>query len=293
MIGNDSMFTSLGDPGDHDHVTYGDNTRERVAVLERITITKDFSFSNILYVESLNFNLLSVAQLCDFGLMCTFDKYGVIVFHEKDKSLMFKGFRYRYIYLVDFSKKEASSITCLFSKTSLGWICHRRITHIGMSNPKKAHKRGIITGLKDVTFDKNKLCSACQARKQVVIHLPLKTMLSTSKPLELLYMDLFGLTSYKSIGGNLYCLVIVDDYSHYIWTLFLGDKSETPEIFKTFVRGDQREYNSLIVKIRSDNGSEFNNMNIENWCGKESVKHEFFTTYTLNKMELLNARTRS
>jgi transposase InsO family protein len=106
-------------------------------------------------------------------------------------------------------------------------------------------------------------------------------------------MDLFGLTSYKSIGGNLYCLVIVDDYSRYTWTLFLGDKSETAEIFKTFIKGDQREYNSLIVKIRGDNGSEFNNMNIENWCDKEGVKYEFSTTYTLNKIELLNARTRS
>jgi hypothetical protein len=120
MIGNDSMFTSLRDPGDHDHVTYGDNTRGRVAGLGRIAITKNFSISNVLYVESLSFNLFFVAQLCDFGLMCTFDKYGVIVFHEKDKSLVFKGFRYGHIYLVDFSEKESSSIMCLFSKTSLG-----------------------------------------------------------------------------------------------------------------------------------------------------------------------------
>jgi transposase InsO family protein len=212
--------------------------------------------------------------------MCTFNKYGVIVFHEKDKSLVFKSFRYGHIYLVDFFKKKTSSITCLFSKTLLGCIWHRRIAHIGMSNLKKAHKRGIITSLKDVTFDKNKLCSACQARKQVVIHHPLNTMLSTSKPLELLHIDLFGPTSYKSISGNLYCLVIVDDYSRYTWTLFLGDKSETPKIFKTFVRRAQREYNSLIVKIRSNIGSKFKNMNIEDWCDKEGVKHEFSATYT-------------
>jgi hypothetical protein len=111
--------------------------------------------------------------------MCTFDKYDVIVFHEKDKSLVFKGFRCGHIYLVDFSEKEASSMTCLFSKTSLGWLWHRRIAHIGMSNLKKAHKRGMFIGLKDVTFDKNKFCSAYQAGKQVAIHHPLKTMLST------------------------------------------------------------------------------------------------------------------
>jgi hypothetical protein len=215
MTDNDSMFTSLGDSGDHDHVTYRDNTRCRVADLARITITNDFSISNVLYVESLSFNLLSVAQLYDFGLMCTFDKYDAIVFHEKDKSLMFKGFRYGHIYLLYFSEKEASSMTYLFSKTSLGWLWHRRIARIGMSNLKKAHERGMITGLKDVTFDKNKLCSACQAEKQVVIHHPLKTMLSTSKSLEFLHIDLFGPTSYKSIDDNLYCLVIIDDYSCY------------------------------------------------------------------------------
>jgi hypothetical protein len=215
MTGNNSIFTSLGAPGDHDHVTYRDNTRGRVMGLGKIVITNDFSISNVLYVESLSFNLLSVAQLCDFGLMCTFDKYGVIMFHEKNKSLVFKGFRYGHIYLVDFFEKEATSMICLFSKTSLVWLWHRRITHIGISNFKKAHKRGMITGLKDVTFDKNKLCSACQAGKQVANHHPLKTMLSTFKPLELLHMDIFSPTSYKSIGGNLYCLIIIDDYSRY------------------------------------------------------------------------------
>ena len=41
-------------------------------------------------------------------------------------------------------------------------------------------------------------------------------------------MDLFGPTTYKSHGGNLYCLVIVDDYSRYTWTFFLEDKSVRP-----------------------------------------------------------------
>ena len=121
----------------------------------------------------------------------------------------------------------------------------------------------MITGLKDVTFDRNKLCSACQAGKQVATHHPINTMLSTSKPLELLHMDLFGPTTYKSVGGNLYCLVIVDDFSRYTWVMFLGDKGETLEIFKTFAKRAQREYNSPIVKIRSDNDTEFKNMKIE------------------------------
>ena len=161
MTGNDSMFTSLEDPGDHEHVTYGDNSRGKVLGLGRIAISKDLSISNVLFVEALSFNLISIAQLCDLGLTCTFDKNGVVVTLEEDKSMVFTGFRHGNIYLVDFSSKQTSTMTCLFTKSSLGWLWHRRIAHIGMSNLKKAHKRGMITGLKDVTFDKNKLCKAC------------------------------------------------------------------------------------------------------------------------------------
>ena len=65
MTDNDSMFTSLEDPGDHAHVTYGDNSRGKVLGLGRIAITKNLSISNVLFVESLSFNLISIAQLCD------------------------------------------------------------------------------------------------------------------------------------------------------------------------------------------------------------------------------------
>jgi hypothetical protein len=73
MTGNDNMFTTLGDPRDHEHVTFGDNSRARIIGLCRIAITKDLSISNILFVKSLSFNLLYVAQLYDIGLICTFD----------------------------------------------------------------------------------------------------------------------------------------------------------------------------------------------------------------------------
>jgi hypothetical protein len=69
--------------------------------------------------------------------------------------------------------------------------------------------------MKDVTFEKGKLRSACQTRKQVGNTHPKKSMMSTSKAFELLHMDLFGPTTYTSIGGNKYGFVIVDDFTRY------------------------------------------------------------------------------
>ena len=81
-----------------------------------------------------------------------------------------------------------------------------------MSSLKKLMKNDLVRGLKDMKFEKDKLCSACQANKQVANTHPTKAFMSTTRVLELLHMDLFEPTIYKSLGGNLYCLVIVDDY---------------------------------------------------------------------------------
>ena len=116
--------------------------------------------------------------------------------------------------------------------------------------------------------------------KQVASHYPMKSCVSTSTPLQLLHMDLFGPTTCESIGGNLYCLVIVDDFTRYTWTLFLGDKSETSDKFKIFAMWAQREFGLNIVKVRSYNGSEFKNYKVDEWCDKEGINHEFSATYT-------------
>lgn len=72
-------------------------------------------------------------------------------------------------------------------------------------------------------------------------------------------MDLFGPTIHVSLGGKLYCLVVVDDYSRYTWVFFLQDKTEVANTFKKFAKRAQNEYNATLVKIRCDNGKEFDN----------------------------------
>jgi transposase InsO family protein len=165
-------------------------------------------------------------------------------------------------------------------KHLLGCLCHKRLAYVGMSTLKKILNKDIVRGLKDVVFEKDNLWSACQARKQVANTHPTKAFMSTSRPLELLHMDLFRPTTYASVGGNLYCLVIVDDYSRYTWVFFLQEKSEVASIFKKFAKKAQNEFECKIKKIRSDNGKEFDNTNIHEYCDEVGIKHEDSTTYT-------------
>jgi hypothetical protein len=103
-----------------------------------------------------------------------------------------------------------------------------------MKQLNKLVKHDLVRGLKDVTFEKDMLCSACQARKQVGNTHPKKSIMSTFKALELLHMDLFGPTTYTSIGGNKYGFVIVNDFTRYTWVVFLIDNSDVFATFKFF-----------------------------------------------------------
>jgi hypothetical protein len=64
-----------------------------------------------------------------------------------------------------------------------------------------------------------------KASKQVGNTHSTKSVISTSRPLELLHMDLFGPTTYRSIDENSYSLVVVDAYLKYTWVFFLSDNS--------------------------------------------------------------------
>jgi hypothetical protein len=83
-----------------------------------------------------------------------------------------------------------------------------------MNQLEKLMKQDLVIGLNnDIIFEKIELCSVCQTDKQVGNTYPTKSVISTSRPLKLLYMNLFGPTTYRGIGENRYGLVIVDDYS--------------------------------------------------------------------------------
>jgi hypothetical protein len=60
--------------------------------------------------------------------------------------------------------------------------------------------------------------------------------MTTTRPLQMVHVDLFGTVAYISIGGNKCGLVIIDDYSRFTWVFFLQDKSETQVVLKKFLR---------------------------------------------------------
>ena len=137
---------------------------------------------------------------------------------ESDNSKVFEGFRRGDLYIVDFSAGPQPA-TCLLAKPSECWLWHPRLGLAGMRNLYTLVEKKHVIGIKGVKFIKDHLCGACESGKITRANHPSKTIMTTSRPFELLHMDLFGPTHYVTFSSStsLYGFVIVDDYSRYTW----------------------------------------------------------------------------
>ena len=183
---------------------------------------------------------------------------------------MLIGKRINNVYLLDIS--SPCSIGCLLSKHDESWLWHKRIAHIHMNHLNKLISKDIVIGLPKLKFEKDHIYEACQKGKQVKNSFKIKNVVSSP---ELLHMDLFEPSRTMGLGGNYYALAIVDDFSRFIWTLFLESKSDAFSAFKKLARRLQNTKNNNIGSIRSDHGREFQNEKSSKFCEKMGILHNF------------------
>jgi hypothetical protein len=106
-------------------------------------------------------------------------------------------------------------------------LWHQRLGHIHLKGMKKALSSEAIRGLPDLKIVEGSICGECQIGKQIRMSHPRVEHQATSKVLKLLHMDLMGPMQVESIGGKMYVLVVVDDFSRFTWVNFIREKSDT------------------------------------------------------------------
>jgi hypothetical protein len=79
-------------------------------------------FQKVLLVESLDYNLLSVSQLCEMVYNCLFTNKGVTVFRRSDSSFSLKVLLRGKLHLLDFIPEEVELDKCLIAKRNMVWL---------------------------------------------------------------------------------------------------------------------------------------------------------------------------
>ena len=82
-------------------VTFGDNDKGKIIDIGNIGITPSKYIKNILLVDGLKHNLLSISQFCDKGYKVSFESSLCIVTSSNDEGIKFIGHRHGNIYMID------------------------------------------------------------------------------------------------------------------------------------------------------------------------------------------------
>ncbi|GJU08606.1 putative RNA-directed DNA polymerase [Tanacetum coccineum] len=173
-------------------------------------------------------------------------------------------------------------LTCLFSKATSeeSMLWHRRLGHVNFKNINKLVKDNLVRDLPLKRFENDQTCVACLKGKQHRASCKTKAFCPTTKPLFMLHMDLFGPTFVSSLMHKKYCLVVTDDYSRFSWVFFLRTKDETSEILKNFIKEIENLVDKKVKIIRSDNGTEFKNHVMDEFCREKGIKREYSVART-------------
>ncbi|GKB35348.1 putative ribonuclease H-like domain-containing protein [Tanacetum coccineum] len=218
--------------------------------------TGKLDFDDVCFVKELQqFNLFSVSQMCDKKNKVLFTDTECLVLSSDFKlpdenQVLLRVPRQHNMYSFNLENLAPSEgLTCLIAKATTDesnkW--HKRLGHVNFKNLNKLVKGNLVRGLPSKIFQNDHTCVACQKGKQHKASCKAKVMSSISQPLQLLHMDLFGPTSVRSLNHKTYCLVITDDFSGL---------------------------------IGCDNGTEFKNMDMIEFCGSKGIKREYSNART-------------
>ncbi|GKD87138.1 retrovirus-related pol polyprotein from transposon TNT 1-94, partial [Tanacetum coccineum] len=96
---------------------------------------------------------------------------------------------------------------------NLNWLWYKRLAHLNFKTINQLAKQNLVIGLPSLVYSKDKPCSSCEKVKHHRANFKTKQTFSIKNCLHLIYMDLFGPVTPRSINHEKYSLVIVDEYS--------------------------------------------------------------------------------
>ncbi|GKD08740.1 retrovirus-related pol polyprotein from transposon TNT 1-94, partial [Tanacetum coccineum] len=152
-----------------------------------------------------------------FGSNLRGNSIGKVTFSEhdskitKDGKVIGRGIRKKGLYVMKLGNKPKDKI-CLATIDENSTLSHKRLGHANMRLIQSLASKELVRNLPKLSFDQH-FYDACKIGKQAHVSHKFKNIVSTTRCLELLHMDLFGSSTIRSYGGNRYTLVIVDDYS--------------------------------------------------------------------------------
>nr|GEW46187.1 hypothetical protein [Tanacetum cinerariifolium] len=170
---------------------------------------KEYNGGNVIFGSNLRDNIIGKGQICDNKCRLTFYEHDSEI--TKDGKVISRDIKKKGLYVMKLGNKPKNQVyLATIDENSTLW--HRRLGHANMHLSQSLASKELVRNLPKLKFNQH-FWDACKIEKQAHTSHKAKNIVSTTRCLELLYMNLFGPSAIQSYKGNRYTLFIVDDYS--------------------------------------------------------------------------------
>ena len=194
------------------------------------------------------------------------------------------------MYVLNLDKEQPVCLLAKFDKTAWKW--HSRFGHLNFHALRKLGKQQMVSGLPMIDHV-DQLCTGCLVGKQRRGAFPREAKFRASKVLELVHGDLCGPITPATPSGKKYFLLIVDDYSRYMWLVLLRSKDEALEAFRKVKIAAEVESEEKLKALRTDRGGEFTSNEFKAYCEKHGIKRYLMAPYTPQQNRVVERRNQT
>jgi transposase InsO family protein len=185
-----------------------------------------------------------------------FDPWGLTIRHLPSRAVLARYDSSDPLYSLHLPSTSPTSVARphALATTTTSVVWHRRLRHPGPDVLSK------LSSHSDISYSRGsseRLCHACQLGRHS--RLPFSTSMSrAAQPFDLVHCDLWT-SPVLSLSGYKYYLVILDDFSHFLWTFPLRLKFDTFTTLTHFFAWVSTQFRRSIRALQCDNGREFDN----------------------------------
>lgn len=129
----------------------------------------------------------------------------------------------------------------------------------------------LVFGIPNLQTQHNGVCPRYASRQKTREPFP-SSKNKTNDILQLIHYDISGPMHIHSLGGHLYYLTFIDDFSRKTWIYYLKHKDEAFSMFKDFQALAENQTRKKIKIFRSNNSAEYISNEFIDICKKEDIK---------------------
>lgn len=251
----------------------------------------ELTLRGVLYVPTLEGNMISIGKLAEKGVRAVFDNTGCKLVYEN--TVVAIADKASDMYWLRVAQEQVMKSVVKQHTKNCQHTWHRRLGHRDPAVLGEMKRRDLVSGLNVVDCGIRWTCECCIECKMARPPFPSVAEKTSTAVLDIIHSDVCGPMEVTTPGGCRYYMTLIDDYSRYTFVYFLKHKSEVENKIREFVKLVQNQFGRKPRIIRSDQGGEYSSKELRKFYTNEGIKVEYTTAYSPQQNGVSERKNRS